>query len=630
MKCIFLILQMLVAYCAAAQNYSIALIPDSLLKHADMVRRTDEMRIVIHSTKSATLYHKYAITILNEKANSSADFAVLYDDFERLSDASGTLFDAMGKKIKSVKKRDMQDRAYDDNFSLATDGRVKSHDFYYKNYPYTIEYEEEKEYNGVYEFPSWSPMDDFDCSVQNTSFTIQMPVDYKLRYKLLNGAKEPVTTNTDKLKILKWESNNILAVEYEPYQPLLSRLLPSVLIGPDDFEYGGYKGNLSTWNNYGKYYAALYKGRDLLPDNIKAMVHQLTDALKDQQQKIEVLYNYLQQNTHYISIQLGIGGLQPFEAKFVAEKKYGDCKALSNYMVALLKEAGIRANYVVIYGGKTAPFVYDDFPRHYFNHVVACVPTAKDTTWLECTSQTESAGYAGTFTGNRKALLITEDGGQLVNTPVYKAGDNLQIRVVQAQIDEQGNLTAEVATHFTGVQQELQHSLVHNANAEEREKYLNQSLGLPTYKVEKIEYKETKKALPVIDELLKITSPSYATVTGRRLFINPNIFNKEDRLPVNLNRHLDIVFRSSYIDIDSVFIKVPQGFGIESLPKDVVLKNKFGSYSISFKVFENTITMIRNRRQDEAVFSAADYVSLVEFFDTMAKADRSKMVLVKN
>ena len=411
---------------------------------------------------------------------------------------------------------------------------------------------------------------------------------------------------------------------------MLSRLLPSVLIGPDDFEYGGYKGNLSTWNNYGKYYAALYKGRDLLPDNIKAMVHQLTDALKNQQQKIEVLYNYLQQNTHYISIQLGIGGLQPFEAKFVAEKKYGDCKALSNYMVALLKEAGIRANYVVIYGGKTAPFVYDDFPRHYFNHVVACVPTAKDTTWLECTSQTESAGYAGTFTGNRKALLITEDGGQLVNTPVYKAGDNLQIRSVQAHIDEQGNLTAEVATHFTGVQQELQHNLVHNANAEEREKYLNQSLGLPTYKVEKIEYKETKKALPVIDELLKITSPGYATVTGRRLFIVPNIFNKEDRLPVNLNRHLDIVFRSSYIDIDSVFIKVPQGFGIESLPKDVALKNKFGSYSISFKVFENTITMIRNRRQDEAVFSAADYVALVEFFDTMAKADRSKMVLVKN
>jgi hypothetical protein len=630
MKSILILLQIVIAVNAAAQNYSVALIPDSLLKHADMVQRADEMRIVIHSIKSATVYHKYAYTILNEKANDDAAFAELYDDFQRLSEASGTLFDAMGKKLKSVKKRDMQDRAYDDNFSLATDGRIKSHNFYYKIYPYTIEYEVEQEYNGVYEFPAWSPLDDFDCSVQKSSFTIEMPLDYKLRYKLVNGAKEPIVKNSDKIKTLQWEANNLMAMEYEPYQPPLSRLLPMVLVGPDDFEYGGYKGNLSSWDNYGKYYAALYKGRDVLPENIKATVHKLVDGLSTQQQKVEVLYSYMQQNTHYISIQLGIGGLQPFEATFVAEKKYGDCKALSNYMVALLKEAGIKANTVVIYGGKSAPTVYDDFPRHYFNHVVACVPTSKDTTWLECTSQTESAGYAGTFTGNRKALLIKDDGGELVNTPVYKANDNLQVRSIQAQIDEQGNLTANVATHFTGVQQELQHSLLHNANQEEREKYLNQALGLPTYKIEKIEYKETKKALPEMYELLKIISPNYATVTGRRMFIVPNLFNKEDKLPVNEKRHLAIVFKSSYIDIDSIVIAIPQGYTVESLPKDVVLKTKFGSYSIGFKVKDAVINLIRERRQDEGSFAATDYTALVEFFDSMAKADRSKMVLVKN
>ena len=66
------------------------------------------------------------------------------------------------------------------------------------------------------------------------------------------------------------------------------------------------------------------------------------------------------------------------------------------------------------------------------------------------------------------------------------------------------------------------------------------------------------------------------------------------------------------------------------VPKDVSLNNKFGSYSISFKVKENTIEMIRVREQQEAVFAAAEYPQLVIFFDVIAKADRSKLVLVKN
>ena len=456
-----------------------------------------------------------------------------------------------------------------------------------------------------------------------------MPADYKIRYKRVNGAKEPVVISTGNTKTLTWQAANIKAVEYEVFQPSLSRLQPLVLAGPVDFEYGGFKGNLSTWDNYGRFYADLYRGRDVLPDNIKMEIHKLTDGIKDKNEKIKTLYNYLQQNTHYISIQLGIGGLQPFEAKFVAEKKYGDCKALSNYMVSMLREAGVKAYTAIIFGGENFPYVYEDFPRHYFNHVVACVPSEKDTMWLECTEQTKSAGYAGSFTGNRKALLITEDGGKLVSTPWYTANDNLQLRNITATIDENGNLSADVFTHSTGIQQELQHSLFHDANQEQREKYFNRTLNLPTYKVEKIDYKELKGIIPGMDEILKITSPGYAAVTGKRLFVVPNLFNKESKIPVNTERHFDIRFRSNYKDVDSIAIQLPGGYIIESLPKDVSLKTKFGNYSIGFKVKDSMIEVLRVREQQEAIFPAGDYQQLADFFDAMTKADRSNLVLVK-
>lgn len=615
---------------AVAQNYSVSLLPDSLTKNADAVLRYEETKIIIHSISSATVKHRYAYTILNESGNEYAQYTQLYDNFQKLSDASGRLYDAFGKQVKSAKKKDMEDIAYNDNFSLASDGRIKRHNFYWKNYPYTIEYEEEQEYDGLYNFPQWQPLDGYNCSVQSSTYSVQFLEGYHLRYKLANGAVQPVVTQEGKSKIYTWQAANIKAVEYEPLQPSIRRISPLVLTGPDDFEYGGYKGNLSSWENYGRYYAALYKDRDVLPENIKAEVHRLTDGLHTRDEKIKALYNFLQQNTHYVSIQLGIGGLQPFPAQFVAEKKYGDCKALSNYMVSMLKEAGVKAYPAVIYGGETFPYVYEDFPRHYFNHVVTCVPADKDSIWLECTDQDKSAGYAGTFTGGRKALLITENGGQLVNTPHYSMNDNLQVRKITAAIDENGDLTANAFTHFTGVQQELQHDLLNKANPQQREKYLNSKLNLPTYKVEKIEYKEAKGIIPAMDETLKITSQGYASVTGKRLFLTPNLFNKSSRLPENKERHYDIVFNTAWKDVDTVLITVPVGYTTEAMPKNVSLKNKFGSYNISFKVNDNVIEMIRVREQPEATFPATDYNQLTEYFDAMSKADRSKIVMVKN
>ena len=59
----------------------------------------------------------------------------------------------------------------------------------------------------------------------------------------------------------------------------------------------------------------------------------------------------MQSRTRYASIQLGIGGYKPAPAMEVSEKGYGDCKGLTNYMSALLKEAGITSYYTWVKSG---------------------------------------------------------------------------------------------------------------------------------------------------------------------------------------------------------------------------------------------------------------------------------------
>lgn len=612
-----------------AQNYNVSLIPDSLLQNTDAVLRFEDSKILIHSPKSATYKHKYAITILKESGDEYTQYVNHYDKFDKLTDVVARLYDATGKLIKTVKKREMDDIAYEDRITLFRDARVKKYQFYNKSYPFTVEFEEEEEMDGLFQLPVWDPVESENFSVQQSNFSVEVPAGYKIHYKLLNTTAQPKIMNSGNTTFYQWEVKNIKAIEDEPLMDDINDHIPGVYITPSNFEIGGYKGNMDSWNDLGKFILELNKGRDVLPDNIKQQVHQLTDNLSSVDEKIKILYNYMQQNTHYVLVTLGMGGWQPFDANYVAQNKYGDCKALSNYMVSLLKEAKINAKYVLVTAGAGKRGLWPDFPAPYFNHAIMCVPDGKDTTWLECTSQTESAGFMGTFTGDRDVLLIDDDGGHVVHTPIYSAKNNLESRKVNASIDENGDLVAEIFTKHCGTQQELQHSLIHDATNEQREKYLNSTISLPTYKVEKSDYKEMKGKIPVVDEYLKITSPNYASVSGKRLFVQPNLFNKASKLTPDAERKFNVKIKYSYLDIDSIDIKIPANYKVESMPKDQDIKNKFGEYKISYQFDGSTIHLVRLHEENTNSFPASEFSNLVNFRDAMYKADRTKIVFVK-
>ncbi len=306
-----------------------------------------------------------------------------------------------------------------------------------------------------------------------------------------------------------------------------------------------------------------------------------------------MLYEYLQKNTRYISIQLGIGGWQPFDAKYVAGKSYGDCKALTNYMFSLLKEAGIPSYYTLVRSGSNGGYITHDFPAQQFNHVILCVPLKNDTTWLECTSQTLPSGYLGDFTCNRYALLIDEQGGKLVRTSQYDIDENLQVRKINAVLEEDGTLQIKADTKYNGLQQDDIHDMINHLSKDKVKEYLHEQLDFATYEISRFEYKEAKNVLPSIQEQLDISVSNYATITGKRLFIVPNIMSRSNRKPApDPERKYDIVFGSPYRDFDTIAIQLPEGYGTESLPQDVSLSTQFGKYHSSVKLSGNNFCII--------------------------------------
>ena len=610
-------------------RYPVSSIPAALLKNADVVVREDSTHFSIKSTSKTVLYHYTAITILNEKGDEAAEFGEYYDQLRSIAYISGTLYDAAGREVKSLAKKDIKDISAAGE-SLAADDRYKLHNFYCRSYPYTVAYETEIDFSQSMFFPVWRPQSAGRMSVEHSSLAVTCPADYRLRYEAFNYKEKPVSEKDDDRKDYTWSIHAVPAIEEEYACPELEELTPSVTLGPTKFEIQGYDGNMATWEDFGKFQYALNAGRDKLPPDIKRTVHQLTDKLATPREKVIALYHFMQENTHYISIQLGIGGWQPFDAEYVATKRYGDCKALSNYMYALLKEAGIPSYYTVVHGGRESHFFRSNFPSSQFNHVIISVPLARDTMWLECTSQTLPAGYLSSFTDDRYALQVRENGGALVRTPVYGLKENVQLDHVTATLDSEGNLAIRSTARYQGLIQDELHENLASLSKEKMLARLKEQIDLPQYDVVHYQYAEEAADLPGITETLQLTAGNYAQRTGKRLFLVPNIMNRNRRkLTADDTRKYEVVLRHAYSELDSVSIELPVGYVPESIPAPVTLAGKFGDYICTARFEDGKLDYYRKFDSYSGHFPAGDYKELVAFRNQICKADGEKVVLVR-
>jgi hypothetical protein len=613
-----------------AQNYTVASIPTELTEKAHAVVRLTETSFYIKNIGEAEERVRTVITILDENGKDHATEVVGYDKLTKIKNFEGRIYDADGKKVKSLKNSEITDMAAWSAGTIHSDNRMKIGDFSYSKYPFTVEFEYETVTTNMMFYPRWFPKEDEGTSVEVANLKIITSPDAELRFKELNGIqKGTITILPNGGKEYNWSIKKQPVAEYEPMASTWTSAGPGVLTAPTEFMVEGYRGRMTSWKEYGSFLSKLNEGRDVLSDETVSNVKSLVNNISDPKEKVKKVYEYLQSHVRYVSIQLGIGGWQPFEAKTVASNGYGDCKALSNYTKAMLKAIGIQSHYAVIYGGERSMPVIEDFPASYFNHAVLCVPMQRDTVWLECTSQTNSYGYQGDFTGDRKALIVTDEGGKLVNTTKYRAKDNLQNRKIDIKILDDGNAKAEVLTKYTGIQQDNHEAKINNNTPEEQKKWLYKNINLPSFNISDFSLKHTKGRIPVVDERLILEVNKYATKSGTRIFINPNLLSQVKTVPnLSENRKTDFVIMTSYIDTDSVNIDLPLNYSMESMISPIKIETLFGTYEAKAEVKNGKLIYIRKMQMERGTYPPTMYKEYIDFRKKIVKADKSQVVLI--
>ncbi|WP_426582766.1 DUF3857 domain-containing protein [Mucilaginibacter sp. R-33] len=607
--------------------YIASTIPDSLKEDANsVVRYSMEDDNFIGPGKAEEHFHTI-VTILNEKGNDEAEKVLQYNrKYSLVNSFEMRVYGADGTLIKKYHKSDMYDRLAVDNETMATDDRLLAISHTIASYPTTVEFIYDLDVRSLMDLGSWA-YQDYEQSVQNAYYHISINSDAGFRYLNKNTSIKPQKTTADKIDSYSWKVANLKAFKHEEGSKGW-RVLPRVYFAASDFEFYGVPGNISTWQNYGKWQQKLNADVCTLSPERVEEIKKMTADIKTDKEKVKFLYEYMQHNVRYVSIQLGIGGWKPFPATFVDQKKYGDCKALSNYMSALLKAVNIPSCYAIINAGANMQPADPSFPYDPFNHIILCVPLKSDTTWLECTSQTQAFGKLGSFTENRYALLVTEDGGKLVKTPKSIDTDNQFNSEVHITLDADGGAKANVKIISTGDYRDDYLGLMYLKTDEQKSKVITM-LNMKQPSVFTFKPSTDKDGVKEVD--IDLEYDKFCDVSaGGKQFYKPRVFDLwQSTFPVEEKRKSDYYFEVPMLKTCVTTIDLPAGFEIDALPTDQSLKFTYGTYDVKYvyDATKNQVVSTTKFNLKNHVIPAAKYSEMQVYMDAIAKAQNKKLVI---
>ncbi|MDO6472900.1 DUF3857 domain-containing protein [Maribacter sp. 1_MG-2023] len=625
----FLLLSLIFTTVLSAQtNYSILSINDSLKENANAVVRLDETIVEITAKNKMEVTNHRVITILKKAGESSINPYAFYSSKTKITDILAHVYNEQGEEIEKIKRKDFIDISAVDGGTLYGDSRVKVFRYTPTSYPYTVDFSYTYTTPNTAFLPRWMPIDDYMVSVEKSVFNMQIAESLKWRKKEKNFDNY-VIINRSSESLVSYEMNQIPAQKREALSPSFYYYEPQLMVALEEFHLEGVDGFATDWESMGNWqYNSLLSNRDKLPESTVSLMKEKLTGITDREEKIKKVYEYVQNNTRYISVQLGIGGWQPISAEEVDRVKYGDCKGLTNYTKALLKSQGIESFYSVVHAGQTKLDMEKDFAIMQGNHVILNVPNEENDIWLECTSQKIPFGFLSDFTDDRDVLVVTPEGGKIKHTQSYLNDENSQITTGDLVLDNVGDIKANLEIKTYGLQYDKHSQVVTMSGKDQNDYYTEYWNNINALELEGVVFDHDKKNV-YLSEKIKVSAQSYVTKIGDNLLFKPNAFNVSKYVPSRYtDRKLSFEIDRGYTDSDEISIKLPVDFKLGKLPDPVVITSEFGNYEMAIQLIDkNRLKYTRKIQLKNGLYDKSKYDDYRNFRKKVKKYDNIKIVL---
>ncbi len=471
-----------------------------------------------------------------------------------------------------------------------------------------------------------------EVPMEKKEFILLAPRERKLyfhQHKL--NIPVQIKKGKDGLTIYRWVKTHIPKLEKEPLMPKNREVMPWLQVS-----------TFKNWKEFGKWYWNLIKNQLHVSDGIREKVEELTKGLKSDFEKIRAVYNFVVSDIRYSSEwEFGVHGYKPYSADAIFKRKFGDCKDKAILINTMLKTIGIKAYPVLIRGedGRSKEDLTLPMVNH-FNHCISYVPPQKSLKkgfFLDGTAQYHSIDSLPTMDWGAKVVVVTPEGGKVLETPVPKAEENLYAGKYGFMLNSQGGGKLEVRFKAKKSFSVFFRSFLQNPGR--RKKSLENLWGkyFGSAKVVHMKFSNLKDLNQNVEGRFILEIPKILDKEGKK-FIFPRIQDPlfEFKLGQNLT---DLVSKSKrtfdlILSVPTAFdllyeIQIPKGLNPEALPSRVELKNPYGYYLYDIQRKGNTLIIRKIFLLKKGRVPAKDYPEFRKFLESIHRQEIQNIPLVE-
>lgn len=601
---------------------SVAAATAAVRPNSEVLRQTRHVRVL---DGRLTVTDTVVMLIDNKYGNETV--SVEYDKLNLLKTFKAWVEDGNGNLLAVLPKKAFLNQNIYQESSLYADRMERICHTDYPVYPHRFVYTSTVVTKSFFYLAYWSPISFVSRPMHVAELWIHRPLNYPVR--TLHKGIDTFSTDTAGSEIsthyvLKPSSQAMDAMN----NPAVVDQSPVVLVSPEQFVYGQ-PGSTTSWSAYGNWVDLLNKDLTALPESERIHVTNLVSEEKNSLEQVRLLYHYLQDHTRYVSIDLGIGGMKSYPADYVSVNKFGDCKALSVYMKALLECVGIRSHLALVNREEFPKPFYEDYCNNQFNHVVLAVPLGKDTIWLENTSTTGAMGYVDVSTQNRPALLIDGLNSRLVHMPALSRAAVSGRRLTDVRIDSEGTATVSIEHLGRGKEYEYMNAVSKLVTAKSQFNFLDQFTSLKHYDMQRFEFKRANRddAKTLLELVFRV--PEFLQRTNDRAYLTQMpVFQGSFSYYKPDGRTLNYPIPVS--QTDTVRYHLPPGWCLDNVLEPVTIECPFASYRAECTRTDDGFVQVKSFYVREGTYAPEDYKRLYEFIRNVSESDKKFIQLHTN